>query len=80
MLKTTDYLKRLLKYSVEATFIIPSFVLDEEKDFTGRFEETRRAYDILKKDDLLEILEVPINPGTDDEYLEITIRRKQHGE
>ena len=77
MLKTIDYLNRLLKWSTEATFIIPSLVFDEEKDLNGRFEETRRAYDILKKDDLLEVLEVPINPGTDDEMLEITIRRKQ---
>lgn len=76
MLKTIDYLQRLLKYSTEATFIIPSLVFDEEKDPNGRFEETRRAYNILKKDDLLEILEVPINPGTDDELFEITIRRK----
>ena len=77
MLKTIDYLNRLLKWSTEATFIIPSLVFDEEKDPNGRFEETRRAYDILKKDDLLEVLEVPINPETDDEMLEITIRRKQ---
>ena len=80
MLKTIDYLNRLLKWSTEATFIIPSVVFNEECDPNGKFEETRRAYDILKKDDLLEILEVPINPGTDDEFLEITIRRKQKGE
>lgn len=80
MLKTIDYLNRLLKLSTETIFIIPSFVFNEKCDPNGKFEETRRAYDILKKDDLLEILEVPINPGTDDEFLEITIRRKQKGE
>ena len=77
MLKTIDYLNRLLKWSTEATFIIPSLVFNEEYDPNGKFEETRRVYDILKKDDLLEVLEVPINPGTVDELLEITIRRKQ---
>ena len=80
MLKTTDYINIMLKWSMEVTFTIPSHIFDEEKDPSGSFEETRRAYNILKKDDLLEVLEVPINPGTDDELLEITIRRKQNGE
>ena len=80
MLKTTDYINIMLKWSMEVTFTIPSDIFDEEKDPKGNFEEIRRAYDILKKDNLLEILEVPINPGTDDELLEITIRRKQNDE
>ena len=80
MLKRINFLNRLLKYSTEVTFIIPAHVFNEEYDPKGHFEETRRAYNILKKDDQVEILEVPIHPGTDDEYLEITIRRKLHGE
>ncbi len=78
MLKIIDYISILLKYSTEVTFIIPSVVFDEEKDPKNHFEDARRAYSILKKDDLLEVLEVPINPGTDDELLEITIKRKQY--
>jgi len=80
MLKRSDYLQRLVANSVEATFVIPSFLFDESIDPNGRFEEMRRAYNILKKDPQLEILEVPINPETDDEKLEITIRIKQKGE
>ena len=80
MLKTTDYINIMLKWSMEVTFTIPSDIFDEEKDPEGNFEEIRRAYTILKKDDLIEILEVPINLGTDDELLEITIRRKQNDE
>ena len=80
MLKTTDYINIMLKWSMEVTFTISSDIFDEEKAPKGNFEEIRRAYDILKKDNLLEILEVPINPGTDDELLEITIRRKQNDE
>lgn len=80
MLERIDYLTRLLRYSTEVTFIIPSLIFDETVDPKGHFEEQRRAYNILKKDPQLEILEVPINPGTDDEKLEITIRIKQKGE
>lgn len=77
MLERIDYLTRLLRYSTEVTFIIPSLIFDETADPKGHFEEQRRAYNILKKDVDLEILEVPINPGTVEEELEITIKRKQ---
>ena len=80
MLKRSDYLQRLIANSVEATFVIPSSLFDETNHPNGRFEEMRRAYNILKKDSKLEILEVPINPGTDDEFLEITITIKPKGE
>lgn len=77
VLERMDYLIRLLQNSTEATFIIPMEIFDENITPQDKFEEMRRAYNILKKDDTLEILEVPLNYGTDDEKLEITIRAKQ---
>lgn len=77
MLERMDYLIRLLQNSTEATFIIPMELFDENMAPQDKFEEMRRAYNILKKDDTLEILEIPLNHGTDNEKLEITIRAKQ---
>lgn len=72
-----EHLQILLRNSVEATFIIPSFFFDEDIcNPDGRFKELRDAYKFIREHDLLEVLEVPIHQGTDDEYLEITIKAK----
>ena len=72
-----EHLQILLRNSVEVTFIIPSFFFDEDIcNPDARFKELRDAYKFINEHDLLEVLEVPIHPGTNDEYLEITIKAK----
>ena len=74
VLERVDYLIRLLKCSTGVTFTVPLVFFNETLYPQDKFEEMRRAYNILKKDDTLEILEVPL---LKDEKMEITILLKK---
>lgn len=62
-------LVKLLRNSVEVTFIIPEIIFKMNGE---KYEKMRNSYNKLKKDPELEILETSY-----DENLEITIKMKE---
>lgn len=66
----TPYLQELIRFSSQATLLIPTIVLDEEIDVTGKFKGIRNALNYLKNDNGLIIDKNVIN----EDFIELTIK------
>ena len=49
----TPYLQELIRWSSEATLLIPTSVFNEETDVLNNFEDVRKALNWLENDDTL---------------------------